>query len=65
MNQNFPAVKKLALFQEFQAERDEILRHQWLESERAGHDIGFDKALLSWIIKHRTDWRECRKQSSR
>jgi hypothetical protein len=42
---------------EFLHERAEILRHKWLESERAGQDIGFDKALLGWLINHRNAWR--------
>ncbi len=49
--------QKSALYQEFRAEREEILRHKWLESEKAGHDIGFEKALLDWIVKHRSSWR--------
>ena len=52
-----------SLYKEFLAERDEILRHKWLESEKAGEDIGFEKALLSWVTGHRTDWRESRKKS--
>jgi len=50
-------LKKSALYKEFLAEREEILRHKWLESEKAGHDIGFERALLDWIVKHRTTWR--------
>ena len=53
-------VKRSSLYQEFLAERDEILRHKWLESERLGKDIGFEKALLDWIRKHRDDWRTSR-----
>jgi len=51
-----------ALYREFLAEREEILRHKWLESEKAGYDIGFERALLDWIMKHRTNWRRARKQ---
>ena len=51
---------KSALYQEFLAERVEILRHKWIESEKAGHDIGFEKALLDWIVKHRAAWRALR-----
>jgi hypothetical protein len=54
--------KKSALYQEFLAERSEILRHKWIESEKAGHDIGFEKALLDWIVKHRAAWRLLRQQ---
>lgn len=49
------------LYKEFLAERDEILRHKWIESEKAGYDIGFDKALMEWIIRYRKDWRLNRK----
>jgi hypothetical protein len=52
--------QKSALYQEFLAERAEILRHKWIESEKVGHDIGFEKALLDWIVKHRAGWRALR-----
>jgi hypothetical protein len=45
------------VYQEFLAEREEILKHKWIESEKSGNDIGFEKALLSWVRKHRTDWK--------
>ncbi len=51
-----------ALYREFLAEREEILRHKWLESEKAGYDIGFERALLDWIVKHRSNWRKARRQ---
>jgi len=50
-------VKNSNLYREFLAEREEILRHKWLESEKAGQDIGFERALLDWIIRHRSGWR--------
>lgn len=49
------------LYKEFLAERDEILRHKWLESEKVGSDIGFERALLDWIRKHRDEWRSSRR----
>jgi len=54
-------VKQSSLYQEFLAEREEILKHKWLESERLGHDIGFERALLDWIRKHRESWRTARR----
>ena len=48
------------LYREFQAEREEILRHKWLESEKAGRDIGFEQALTDWIVHHRSKWRKAR-----
>jgi len=57
-------VMNSALYREFLAEREEILRHKWIESEKVGYDIGFERALLDWIVKHRSNWRRSRKQSS-
>jgi hypothetical protein len=54
-------VKQSSLYQEFLAEREEILKHKWLESERLGYDIGFERALLDWIRKHREGWRAARR----
>jgi len=53
-------VKNSVLYKEFLAEREEILKHKWIESEKAGSDIGFEKALLDWIVKHRSTWRSKR-----
>jgi len=53
-----------ALYREFQAEREEILKHKWIESEKAGHDIGFERALTDWIIKHRSQWRKERERQA-
>ncbi len=55
-------VKNSILYKEFLAEREEILKHKWIESEKAGYDIGFEKALLDWIVKHRATWREKRRE---
>ena len=54
-------VMNSALYREFLAEREEILRHKWLESEKIGRDIGFERALLDWIVKHRAAWRKSRR----
>lgn len=52
--------ERSSLYQEFLAEREEILRHKWIESEKKGKDIGFERALLDWIRKHRENWRSNR-----
>jgi hypothetical protein len=54
-------LKNSTLYQEFLAEREEILKHKWLESEKAGYDIGFERALTDWIVKYRSGWRKWRK----
>jgi len=58
-------LKNSVLYKEFLAEREEILKHKWIESEKAGSDIGFEKALLDWIVKHRSNWRERRMRENR
>jgi len=35
---------------------DEINRHRWIESERAGHDIGFESASTQWLEKFSKAW---------
>ena len=58
-------VKNSVLYKEFLAEREEILKHKWIESEKAGADIGFEKALLDWIVKHRSSWRNKRTKGAK
>ena len=53
-------LKNSSLYREFLAEREEILRHKWLESEKAGIDVGFEEALTGWMVKHRSKWRKRR-----
>ena len=51
---------KNSVFKQYMAERDEIEKHKWLESEKVGRDIGFEKALMDWISYHRTAWRKAK-----
>ena len=51
------------LYKEFLAEREEILKHKWLESEKNGYDIGFERALTDWITQHRSKWRKHRHET--
>ncbi len=55
---------KSSLYQEFLQEREEILKHKWLESEKVGKDIGFERALLDWIRNHRDKWRTSRRSTA-
>ena len=36
----------------------EIERHKWLESEKAGRDIGGNKAALDWLERHYELWKK-------
>ena len=51
------SLRHSSVYREFLAEREEIMKHKWIESEKAGHDIGYDRALLDWILNHRDKWR--------
>jgi hypothetical protein len=53
-------VRNSSLYKEFLAERAEILRHKWIESEKTGYDIGFEHALMDWLVKYRSAWYEQR-----
>ncbi|QIF06064.1 hypothetical protein [Roseimicrobium sp. ORNL1] len=45
-------------YEQFLAEREEILKHKWIESAKAQEDIGFERALTEWISEHREGWRD-------
>jgi hypothetical protein len=44
------------LYQKFIELKKEIEKHKWIESEKKGNDIGFEKALTDWMDKHRIGW---------
>jgi hypothetical protein len=50
-----------SVYKEFLEEREEVLKHKWLESEKKGYDIGYSAALIDWILKHRSKWRNYRR----
>lgn len=35
---------------------EEIKRHLWIESEKAGYDIGFDRAADDWLTRFSGEW---------
>jgi len=53
-NDDLRLLQSSLLYKTFARQRDEILRYKWIESEKAGVDIGFEKALLGWLIKQHT-----------
>lgn len=44
------------LYAMVQAMQDEISRHKWLESEKAGRDIGYHWARTDWMVRHYARW---------
>lgn len=55
-------VQDSSLYKEFLAQREEILKHKWYESEKAGYDIGFTRALIDWTLKFKAKWLKERQQ---
>ena len=35
---------------------EEINRHRWIESEKAGYDIGFETASIDWLENFSVAW---------
>jgi hypothetical protein len=31
--------------------QEQIGRHKWIESEKVGHDIGWERATVSWLVR--------------
>lgn len=53
---------EISLYQEFLAEREEILKHKWIKSEEAGRDVGLEATLVNWALHHRETWKSDRAQ---
>jgi len=47
-------LERSLLFQRWQVMKQEILLHKWYESEKAGYDIGWERASINWMIHHRS-----------
>lgn len=57
-------VQDTSVYREFLAQKEEIMKHKWYESERAGHDIGFARALIDWTLKFKSQWLKERRSKS-
>ena len=44
-------LKNTSLFRQWDSMKREILLHKYYESEKAGHDIGWDRAAVDWMIR--------------
>lgn len=47
-----PWMKNTALYKQCQKRNEEINRHKWYESEKAGYDIGWERAATDWLVRH-------------
>jgi len=41
---------------------EEITKYKWIESEKAGRDIGWERASREWLQKHFPAWKSVRWQ---
>lgn len=40
------------LFKYFSSFKEMIEKHKWYLSEKCGHDVGYDYALVDWMAKY-------------
>ena len=55
-------LEQSSVLREFLKEKQEINKLKWLESEKTGHDIGYEQALFMWARRHRSPWRAARRK---
>jgi hypothetical protein len=46
------------------SQHEEIRKYKWLESEKAGKDIGWERARREWLAKHFPSWKQNRWQQA-
>jgi hypothetical protein len=45
-------VRNTRLFRQWEDTKKEIQLHKWYKSEQAGHDIGWERASVDWMIHY-------------
>jgi hypothetical protein len=55
-------IAETSLYREFLAQKEEIMKHKWYESEKAGRDVGFAYALIDWTMRFKNKWIRERKK---
>lgn len=53
-------VRDTLLYREYAEMKEEIMRHKWCESQKAGEDIGFLRAMIDWTVRYKSKWLEKR-----
>jgi hypothetical protein len=53
-----PPLERVLYLRRLYEEETEILKYKWIESEKAGFDIGLDRAIVEWTVRHRSSWRK-------
>jgi hypothetical protein len=55
MEQRYEDIDSLATI--IRSQREEIQKYRWIESEKVGYDIGFERAEQEWRRQHVRGWR--------
>jgi hypothetical protein len=42
------------------SQQEEIKKYKWIESEKAGRDIGWERAEQEWLKNHFPNWKRAR-----
>lgn len=54
-------IQEISIYKEFLALKEEVNKHKWYESEKAGKDVGWTQALIDWTMKFKSQWTKERK----
>jgi hypothetical protein len=49
------------LLELIQNQQEEVAKYKWVESEKAGQDIGWERATAEWLEKHFPAWERYQK----
>lgn len=55
-----PSQKPNPLAEMFRSHQEEINKYKWIESEKAGSDIGWERAANEWMRLHFPGWKRSR-----
>jgi hypothetical protein len=50
--------KNSQLLELIQSQQLEIKKHKWIESQKAGKDIGWEAAATDWMCRHFPKWKK-------
>ena len=46
-----------SMVEEIRSQVEEINKYKWIESEKAGQDIGWERAYHEWMQEHFPEWK--------
>jgi hypothetical protein len=53
--------KQNPLHELIHVQQEEVAKYKWIESEKAGQDIGWERAYAEWLEKHFPNWERYQK----